>query len=109
MHPKTGTTLNVGPYNRKERPYSMDLEGRTAVFGCTEIEAATTWISRQLVGIYCWKQVRTEEGRTTSKSGHIYQGSVTVLQTELGHTAVAQFSRQLDTDFKEDFCVGFVR
>jgi len=43
--------MNVGLYNRKERPYSMDLEGRAAVFGYTEIEAATTWISRQLVGI----------------------------------------------------------
>ena len=47
----------------------MDLEGRAAVFGYTEIEAATTWISRQLVGIQCWKQVCIEEGRTTVNLG----------------------------------------
>jgi hypothetical protein len=68
-HPKSGTPFNVVPYSRKERLYNMDLEGRIAVFGCIEIDTATTQISRQLEGIYCWKQVLTEEGRTKTNLG----------------------------------------
>jgi hypothetical protein len=107
-HPNTGTTLNVGPYNRKERLYNTDLEGRTVVFGCTEIKATTAQTSRQLVGIYCFLQVHTEGD--SSKSRHIYQVFVIVFLAELGRTTMAQFSRQFDTHFKEDFVqYGFRR
>jgi hypothetical protein len=63
------------------------------------------------VGIYCWRQFHTEVS-FNNKSGQIYQISELFLLTELGRTVSterARFSRQLDTDFKEDFCAGFVR
>ena len=47
-----------------------------------------------------------------NKSRHIYRDFVAALLIELGrtiHIAMVQFSRPLDTTFKEDFCVGFVR
>jgi hypothetical protein len=68
MHPETGTALNV-VCTTKKWPYSTDLESHTFVFGYTEIKAATTSISRQCVGIYCWKQVCIEEGHTAENMG----------------------------------------
>jgi len=76
------------------------------------MEAATTQISRQFVGIYCWRQVHTEECHSTVNLGIFIEVLELYLLTELVRTVSiegAQFSRQLDTDFKEDFRAGFVR